>query len=178
MPKRRQKENPKSQIPIPKKNRKIIRKTRNKKEKAEADILYEEKIEENEENQPPTIITNETRIGNEKIEQSKKLVMWTGISCIMIIFFILWIFTLKYEFKVSTKSSTGNTFNWSQTKAELTNVMAQVKQGVEQIKQIQKSDPGTLPVKSGLTPEQINLLKGKLMNEASSTASSTEINIR
>ena len=40
------------------------------------------------------------------------------------------IFTLKYEFKASTSRSAGSAFDWNRAKSELTNAMAQVKQGV------------------------------------------------
>ncbi len=125
--------------------------------------------------QPPAIVENKIEPVDEGEEKKKKLIMWVGISCIMAVFFIAWIFTLKYEFKSSANKNSGNLFNWSQAKSELDKAMTQVKQGVEQIKQIQKNASSALPKESELTAEQINLLKGKLLNEvaSSTTASST-----
>ena len=58
-----------------------------------------------------------------------------------------------------------NNFNWEQTKAELDKAMAQIKQGISEIKQTRETEP---------TPEQIDALKGKLLGEVgTSTATST-----
>jgi hypothetical protein len=54
--------------------------------------------------------------------------------------------------------------------------MNQVKAGLSEVKKIQTNlKPKATAGQAGLTPEQINLLKGKLLNEAASgTASSTK----
>ena len=118
---------------------------------------------------------NEVESKNDEVDREKKLFMWVGVSCIMIIFFVAWMINLKNEFKVSLKKGAESGFNWSQTKVELDKAMAQVKQGLSEIKKIQAdSKSGALSDEPELTREQINLLKGKLLDEAaSSTASST-----
>ncbi|NCQ16177.1 hypothetical protein GW814_00800 [Candidatus Falkowbacteria bacterium] len=101
----------------------------------------------------------------EKVEQEKRLFMWVGVSCVMAVIFIIWIFNLKYQFAANTDKSGRNNFNWEQTKAELDKAMAQIKQGISEIKQTRETEP---------TPEQIDALKGKLLGEtAMGTASST-----
>ena len=111
---------------------------------------------------------------NEKAEQKNKLVMWVCIGCIMLAFFIAWIFNLKNEFKASVKNISGNGLNWSQARAELDKTMDQVKQGIAQIKKIQENATSTPLKEKELTPEQINSLKSRLLQEiATSTASST-----
>lgn len=117
-------------------------------------------------------ITLENKI--QAAENKKLVLMRLGVAGFMIIFFIAWIFSLKYQFK--TKADNKNSFNWEQTKVELDQAMGQVKKGVAEIKRTQAAKPqNTLPRPSELTAEQLNLLKGKLINEtASGTASSTK----
>jgi len=113
----------------------------------------------------------------EEIEKEKILLMRVGVVCIMAIFFVAWIFNLKYQFKINSNNNSKSSFNWEKTKAELDKAMNQVKQGISEIKQIQATKPqNTLPREPELTAEQINLLKGKLMSEVatSTTASSTK----
>jgi len=112
-------------------------------------------------------------IDEEKIERGKRLFMWVGVGCVMAIFFVVWLFNLKYQFRINSQSGGKNTFNWQETKAELDKAMGQVKQGLAEIKQLQKNSAPAAPPE--LTPEQINLLKSKLIDEAatSTTASST-----
>ena len=101
----------------------------------------------------------------EKVEQEKRLFMWVGVSCVMAVIFIIWIFNLKYQFAANTDKSGRDNFNWEQTKAELDKAMAQIKQGISEVKQARETEP---------TPEQIDALKGKLLGEAgTSTATST-----
>ena len=112
-----------------------------------------------------------------EIESEKLLLMRVGVACVMIVFFAAWIFNLKYQFKANSNNNAGSAFDWNQAKVELDKALSQVKQGVEEIKQIQTTNQqNTLPRESELTAEQINLLKGKLMNEAatSTAASSTK----
>ncbi|MDD4271623.1 MAG: hypothetical protein PHF50_02360 [Patescibacteria group bacterium] len=116
---------------------------------------------------------------NEDVEKEKLLLMRVGVACVMVVFFVGWIFNLKYQFKINSNNNGKSSFNWEQTKAELDRAMNQIKQGVAEIKQIQATQPqNTLPRESELTSAQIDLLKGKLMGEmASSTvASSTSVN--
>lgn len=119
------------------------------------------------------ILKNKT---DEEIEKEKLLLMRTGVACVMIIFFVAWIFNLKYQFKINSNNGGENSFNWEQTKVELDKAMSQVKQGISEIKQIQAAKEQEIsPNEPKLTSQQINLLKGRLMDEAaaSATASST-----
>ncbi len=108
----------------------------------------------------------------ENTEKKKLLIMRAGVSCVMAAFLIAWIFNLKYQFKTSSGNGKKN-FNWTQTKGELNNAMAQIKQDLNQIKQ----EKNILPISQELTPEQIDSLKAKLADQtAGLAASSTEKN--
>jgi len=112
-------------------------------------------------------------------EKEKILLMRVGIACVMVVFFVAWIFNLKYQFKINSNNSDKSSFNWAETKAELDKAMGQVKEGINEIKKIQAAkEQNTLPGEPELTNEQINLLKDKLMGEmaASTTATSTKNN--
>ena len=107
-------------------------------------------------------------------EKEKLLLLRVGVACIMVIFFVAWIFNLKYQFKInSNNNSNKSAFNWEQTKAELDKAMGQVKEGLAQIKQAREQAQKTLPREPELTSEQIDLLKGKLMSEAASSTTAT-----
>lgn len=110
---------------------------------------------------------------DEDIEREKIILMRIGITCVMVVFFVAWIFNLKYQFKISADNGSRGSFSWEQTKAELDKAMSQVKESIKEIKQL-----NTLPREPELTSEQIDLLKGKLMNEiaTSTTATSTKNN--
>lgn len=109
-------------------------------------------------------------------EKKKLLIMRLGVAGVMLIFFAAWIFSLKYQFKTNAANNHKSSFDWEQTKTELDKALGQVKQGFTEIKQIQAAkQQNTLPRPPELTSRQINLLKGKLINEtAASTASSTK----
>ncbi|MFH1255079.1 MAG: hypothetical protein V1667_01245 [bacterium] len=108
----------------------------------------------------------------ENKEKKKLLIMRTGVSCIMAVFLIAWIFNLNRQFKISSENGKKN-FNWAQTKNELNNAMAQIKHGLNQIKQ----EKNALPISQELTPEQIDSLKAKIADQtAGLAASSTEKN--
>jgi len=146
MPKRRQK---KTEAIIEKKKKSI---------KTDDNVIFEKKTDE-------------------ETEKEKILLMRVGVACVMVVFFVAWIFNLKYQFKMNSNNSSKSSFSWEQTKAELDKAMNQVKQGIQEIKQIQATkEQNTLPGEPELTSEQINLLKGKLMEEVatSTTASSTK----
>lgn len=119
---------------------------------------------------------------NEDMEQEKLMLMKVGVACIMVILVVAWIFNLKYQFKINSENSGKSSFDWQQTKAQLDQAMGQVKQGLDQIKQAREQVRNTLPKQpafvpsSGrgeLTAEQIDLLKGKLISNASSTVASS-----
>lgn len=109
-------------------------------------------------------------------EREKKFYLRIGVASVMIVFVVLWIFTLKYQFKANSENTSKNTFSWEQTKAELDKAMNQAKQSLAEIKKISQTSAENVATSSSeLTAEQINLLKGKLMSEVatSTTASST-----
>jgi len=118
--------------------------------------------------QPPVAVAEKINLDDGQEEKRKRMFMWVGVSSLMVIFFVVWLFTLKYEFRASIKKSAKNEFNWNQTREELAKTMAQVKQGLAEIKKMQKD------AEPKLTEEQMDLLKGKLLNEtATGTASGT-----
>lgn len=111
---------------------------------------------------------------DEDVEREKILLMRVGVACFMFVFFVAWVFNLRYQFKVSLDNSNRSSFNWEQTKAELDKAMSQVKQGIEEIKQTQENKQmNTLPREPELNSEQINLLKGKLINEVATSTAAT-----
>ena len=65
--------------------------------KLELKILSARKDKKNEEiSQAQADNINEVEFDNEKVERDKQLFMWIGISCLMVIFFVVLIFILKY----------------------------------------------------------------------------------
>ena len=113
--------------------------------------------------------------GAQDADKEKMFLLKVGVVCVMVIFFVAWIFNLKYQFKINSNNKSQSTFNWEQTKAELDKATAQVKEGLAQIKQAREQVQNITASQTELTAEQINLLKGKLMNEvATGTASSTK----
>ena len=117
--------------------------------------------------QADNIVILEQKTGN--TEKKTLLLMRVGVAGFMAIFFMAWIFSLKYQFKTNANNNSKSSLNWEQTKTELDKVMNQVKQGIAEIKQIQAAkQQNTLPRQPELTSEQIDLLKGKLINEAAS----------
>ena len=151
---------------MPKRRQKIISDNEIKKSRKVKDRILS--VQEKEEN-----ILSEQENSDDQEERKNKLIMWIGISCIMAVFFIAWIFTLKYEFKASLNKRASGSFNWNQTKAELADAMAKVKLGIAEVKQIQKETLSNSPQQSELSVEQIKLLKGKLLNEVASTTETT-----
>lgn len=115
------------------------------------------------------------------IEKEKLFLMRVGVSCLMVIFFVFWILNLRHEFKISLHKSAKSGFDLSQTKNELAKAMDQVKQSLAEVKEIQgklKPAASLEASESALTPQQIDSLKEKLLDEVASsiatgTASST-----
>lgn len=123
----------------------------------------------------PAGLAHEFPRRHELSEQKKKLIMRAGISGLMIIFFIIWVFSLKYEFNLSARKSANSNLNWSRIKTELNQAVDQAKAGINQIKLIKQNSPAIFSKETALTPEQANLLKGKLLDEiAAGTTSSTK----
>jgi len=119
--------------------------------------------------QPPKV-----EIEDEKTAEQKKLYMYIGVGGLMAVIFTVWIFTLKYEFRASVRKSARNEFNWEETRVELDKTMTQVKQGLAEIKKIQAaSDQKATSSEPILTEEQIDLLKGKLLNTAEAETGSS-----
>ena len=124
--------------------------------------------------QPKNDVVIEKGADPEEVEREKRLFMWVGVGCIMVVFFVAWIFNLKYQFKINSENSGKNTFNWEQTKAELDKALGQVKQGLNEIKQLR--DNSAPAGQTELTPEQINLLKGRLLGEIATSSMATSTN--
>ena len=122
---------------------------------------------------------------NEDIEMEKIVFMRIGVACFMVIFFIVWIFNLKYQFKINSNNISKNSFDWQQTRTELDKTFKQIKDGMAQIKEAQTIAQNSAASETTLTNKQIDSLKIKLMDEvaatstiASTTATSTIINIK
>jgi hypothetical protein len=128
----------------------------------------------------PSRLNNKTVVENNvETEQERIMLMRIGVACFMVIFFIAWIFNLRYQFKMNSSNISKSSFNWEQTRDELDKTLGQIKQGMEEIKQAQSINSE----EPKLTSDQINLLKMKLTNEmasstvaTSTTATSTKIN--
>lgn len=135
--------------------------------------LTEEKIEinagekitraekQNERKQPP--------MDSAKIEREKKFIMYTGIAFFMILITSVWIFNMKSVFE-STKAKAGD--NAAQVKLneitdEFSENMKQIKQGLEEIKSLEKnsSAQNETSLKDSaekINPDEIEKLKEKL----------------
>ncbi|MDP2708957.1 MAG: hypothetical protein Q8O93_02815 [bacterium] len=116
------------------------------------------------------------KVKSEEAEREKMFLLKVGVACLMSIFFVFWIFNLRYQFKINSGDSGRSGLNWEEAKTELDQAMGQVKEGLARVKQARQQVQTTLPREPELTAEQIDLLKGKLMNETvgSTTASSTK----
>lgn len=159
---------------MPKKTKKIILPVRVKRPAANrAAELTEEKIEinagekitraekQNERKQPP--------MDSAKIEREKKFIMYTGIAFFMILITSVWIFNMKSVFE-STKAKAGD--NAAQVKLneitdEFSENMKQIKQGLEEIKSLEKnsSAQNETSLKDSaekINPDEIEKLKEKL----------------
>ncbi|MFA5359601.1 MAG: hypothetical protein WC349_01420 [Patescibacteria group bacterium] len=110
---------------------------------------------------------------SEDIEKEKIMLMRVGVACFMVIFFVAWIFNLKYQFKINSNNSSKSSFDWEQTRTELSKTLGQIKQGMAEIKQAQTVAQNITPEESELTNEQINLLKEKLINDVASSTIAT-----
>jgi hypothetical protein len=109
---------------------------------------------------------------NIETEQERIMLMRIGVACFMVIFFVAWIFNLKYQFKMNSNNSSKSSFDWEQTRSELDKTLGKIKQGIAEIKQVQ-TVPQNTSANMELTNEQINLLKEKLVNEMASTTVAT-----
>jgi porphobilinogen deaminase len=110
---------------------------------------------------------------NEEIEKEKIMLMRVGVACFMMIFFVAWIFNLRYQFKMNSNNVNKSSFNWEQTRTELSKTLGQIKQGMAEIKQAQTVAQNTNPEEPELSNEQINLLKEKLINDVASSTIAT-----
>jgi len=130
--------------------------------------------------QPAEKIIETVEPSDERVERDKKMFMWVGISCLMVIFFVVWIIGLKYEFRINLHKGASSGFDWQQTRIELDRAMTQVKQGVAEIKKIKDNVTAPAPAEQNvsepkISAEQLDFLKSKLLDEiATSTASSTK----
>ncbi|MDD4900634.1 MAG: hypothetical protein PHS62_00775 [Patescibacteria group bacterium] len=115
---------------------------------------------------PPRRPNKPTLVDREAAQAKNQLIAKVGVTSVMIIFFIIWMFVLKYEFSVSTRSSRTNSgFDLNQVRSELDKTMQKVKEGIAEIKAIQQnSQSATSSRAADLTPEQLDLLKGKLLD--------------
>jgi hypothetical protein len=143
-------------------------------EKQAEEILLEIEKEKEKSREPKLELEKEqARPAPAKTEQRNRLITWAGISCIMVALLVVWSFGLKQEFKASVKKDNSSGFDWSQAKSELDKTIKQVKQGLEQIKQLEKNTSSALPKETSLTTEQLNVLKGKLLEETATTTASS-----
>lgn len=110
---------------------------------------------------------------SEDIEKEKIMLMRVGVACFMVIFFVAWIFNLKYQFKINSNNSNQSSFDWEQTRTELNKTLGQIKQGMAEIKQAQTITQNTTPEEPELTNKQISLLKEKLINDIASSTIAT-----
>lgn len=108
-------------------------------------------------------------IDSAKAEREKGLIMYTGIAFFMILITSVWIFNMKSVFE-STKAKAGD--NAAQVKLneitdEFSENMKQIKQGLEEIKSLEKNSSAQneiLPEEAGkkINPDEIEKLKEKL----------------
>lgn len=100
----------------------------------------------------------------ENAESKKLIIMRTCIACVMAVFFIAWIFNLKYQFKTSFGEE-GQKLNLGQAKANIDEAIANTKNNLENIKRAREQIQDILPQNNGISALQIELLKNKLTNE-------------
>ncbi len=113
--------------------------------------------------------TSTNEIDNAKIEREKKLIMHTGIAFFMILITSVWIFNIKNVFE-SAKTNTGDNtaqLQLNEITDEFSKNMKQIKQGLEEIKSLEKnaSSQNEAAQESGgekINPDEIEKLKEKL----------------
>ncbi|MFA6171507.1 MAG: hypothetical protein WCW77_05945 [Patescibacteria group bacterium] len=74
---------------------------------------------------------NETE-NYEKVERSKRLVMWSGVSFFMLVIVVVWFFNIRSVFQVS--SSSQSNFDWNAISNDVSKSMEEAKKGFEEIK--------------------------------------------
>ncbi|MDP3043144.1 MAG: hypothetical protein Q8N21_01965 [bacterium] len=116
---------------------------------------------QNERKQPP--------MDNETVEREKKLIMYTGIAFFMILIVSVWIFNIKNVFE-STKAKTGDNtarVQLNEITDEFSKNMEQIKEGLKEIKSLEKnsSAQNETSLKDSaekINPDEIEKLKEKL----------------
>ncbi|MBU4455692.1 hypothetical protein KJ586_04250 [Patescibacteria group bacterium] len=108
-------------------------------------------------------------IDSAKAEREKGLIMYTGITFFMILIISVWIFNMKSVFK-STKAKTGDNTAQAQLNEitdEFSKNMEQIKEGLKEIKSLEKnsSAQNETSLKDSaekINPDEIEKLKEKL----------------
>ncbi|MBU4347093.1 hypothetical protein KKF23_00865 [Patescibacteria group bacterium] len=108
-------------------------------------------------------------IDSAKAEREKGLIMYTGIAFFMILIISVWIFNMKSVFK-STKAKTGDNTAQAQLNEitdEFSKNMEQIKEGLKEIKSLEKnsSAQNETSLKDSaekINPDEIEKLKEKL----------------
>lgn len=108
-------------------------------------------------------------IDSVKVEREKGLIMYTGIAFFMILIISVWIFNMKSVFK-STKAKTGDNTAQAQLNEitdEFSKNMEQIKEGLKEIKSLEKnsSAQNETSLKDSaekINPDEIEKLKEKL----------------
>lgn len=71
-----------------------------------------------------------------KIERDKNLMMWTGVSFFMVLFFVLWLINIENVFKkVEEDKNNSRQFEWNKIKDEFSQTVGQVKANFVALKQ-------------------------------------------
>jgi len=76
------------------------------------------------------------KVAKKEEERKKKLIMWIGISLVMVLILVGWIFNTKNVFNQSKNNSPNpDQFEWSRIKNELSQVINKTKENINQLKE-------------------------------------------
>ena len=117
--------------------------------------------------------TNKAKVNEEDLERRNRLIMWVGITAIMAVIIIVWLFNLKNEFSVRGESGLADVINWDQIKSASAPMIDQLEQGLAQINKLSENISSSTPKEEAMSDEQIKTLKEKLINEVASTTSAS-----
>ena len=85
------------------------------------------------------------------LTHDKRLIMWSGISFFMVLILLFWFLNIKNVFRNIKDSSSPSQFSWSEISDEFDKTMKQIKQGVDELKQL-----GMIANTSTSTPPEID----------------------
>jgi hypothetical protein len=159
-----------------KKNGKINLKVRIKKEKKREKFVAVKVAEEKRDVSKKEKVKK--AVDPEKEERDKRMIMWLGIAFFMVLIIGFWFYNINSIFRTSNLADKQvSDFDWEKIKNEFKKATDEVKKNMAEIKKIQAPElQNTLPnSENGTEQNEINLLKQRLLEAASSTIATSTV---